>query len=69
MRAGGARSTVGSVSNAADDDMAPGATNPMDFLAALLRLSPKDAERVRNATPPPEDTNREHGSDRQGADD
>jgi hypothetical protein len=37
----------------------------MDFLAALLRLSPEDAERVRNATPEPEDT----GSDRRESED
>lgn len=48
--------------------MAPGEVDPLDFLASLLRLSPQDAERVRNATPAPEDTNREHGSDRHDAD-
>ena len=65
MRTGGAGSTVGGVSNPADDDMAPGEVDPMDFLAALLRLSPEDAERVRNATPEPEDA----GSDRREDDD
>ena len=47
VRATGRTSTVGGVSNAADDDMAPAATSPLDFLASLLRLSPQDAERVR----------------------
>jgi len=37
----------------------------MAFLASLLRLSPEDAERVRNATPEPEDI----GSDRREGDD
>ena len=38
----------------------------MDFLASLLRLSPEDAERVRNATPEPDDSD---GGNRHGGDD
>jgi hypothetical protein len=62
-------STVGGMSTAADDGMAPSEVDPMDFLASLLRLSPEDAERVRNATPEPDDSDRDHGSNRYGDDD
>lgn len=41
----------------------------MDFLASLLRLSPEQAKQVRNATPEPDDSDRDHGSNRDGGDD
>ena len=43
--------------------------DPIGFLASLLRLSPEDARRVRNATPEPDDSDRNHGSNRRGGDD
>ncbi|MEO6502163.1 MAG: hypothetical protein ABIQ09_09670 [Jatrophihabitantaceae bacterium] len=51
------------------DDKATSEVSPIDFLASLLRLTPEDAARVRTATPAPDDTNRDHGSDRDESDD
>lgn len=46
--------------------MAASEVDPMGFLASLLRLSPQDAERVRNATPEPDNSDQDHGSNQHG---
>lgn len=56
----------GGMSTAADDGMAASEVDPMGFLASLLRLSPQDAERVRNATPEPDNSDQDHGSNQHG---
>lgn len=45
------------------DDQATSEASPIDFLTALLRLSPEDAARVRTATPPPADTDPDRADD------
>ncbi|HEX8082425.1 MAG TPA: hypothetical protein VF557_19615 [Jatrophihabitans sp.] len=47
------------------DDKATSEVSPIDFLTALLRLTPEDAARVRTATPPPPDPDhdRDEGDD------
>jgi hypothetical protein len=51
------------MSDPADDEMATGEVDPKAFLASLLRLSPQDAKRVRDATPPPKRVRRKHDDD------
>ena len=55
------------MSNAEDKE--PAEVDPMDFLASLLRLTPEDAERVRNATPEPDDTDRDRRRNRHKGED
>jgi len=51
------------------DDKATSEASPIDFLAALLRLTPEDAARVRIATPAPGDTGSDHGDEWDESDD
>jgi hypothetical protein len=51
------------------DDKATSEASPIDFLTALLRLTPEDAARVRTATPAPGDTDRDPGDEWDESDD